>query len=218
MPWTTPPSPAWPPARARPGAATTPDAKTWLYRYGWNRPADPPPYLADAKTTIRKVEFTDQYDLKERMSLGSDGIAETTWPGVYNRSKLPGRHDYFELPDWNVYVEGGKAITFTLPDEPYNRLEFQGAAYGALTTDRRGRQGDPAGQAAQGRTAHLQPVRDPEGRQAAVRQRGAGNPDPGAGGLQRHRRRRAGRVHAGYVVRPGADPAPIRRWTSFRPS
>jgi hypothetical protein len=68
------------------------------------------------------------------MSLGSDGIAETTWPGVYNRSKLPGRHDYFELPDWNVYVEGGKAITFTLPDEAYNRLEFQGAAYGALTT------------------------------------------------------------------------------------
>ncbi|MBW8892882.1 MAG: hypothetical protein JF617_12300 [Burkholderiales bacterium] len=110
------------------------DAKTWLHRYGWDRPTDPPPYLADARTTIRKVEFTDQYDLKERMSLGSDGIAETTWPGVYNRSRLPGRHDYFELPDWNVYVEGGKAITFTLPDEPYNRLEFQGAAYGALTT------------------------------------------------------------------------------------
>jgi len=115
-------------------APTTTDAKTWLYRYGWNRPADPPPYLADARTTIRKVEFTDQYDIKERMSLGSDGIPETTWPGVYNRSKLPGRHDYFELPDWNVYVEGGKAVTFTLPDEPYNRLEFQGAAYGSLTT------------------------------------------------------------------------------------
>ncbi|WP_029912721.1 LamG-like jellyroll fold domain-containing protein [Caulobacter sp. UNC358MFTsu5.1] len=115
-------------------APATTDAKTWLYRYGWNRPADPPPYLADARTTIRKVEFTDQYDIKERMSLGSDGIPETTWPGVYNRSKLPGRHDYFELPDWNVYVEGGKAVTFTLPDEPYNRLEFQGAAYGSLTT------------------------------------------------------------------------------------
>ena len=110
------------------------DNKTWLYRYGWDRPADPPPYLADKATTIRKVEFTDQFDIKERMSLGSDGIPETTWPGVYNRSKLPGRHDYFELPDWNVYVEGGKAITFTLPDEPYNRLEFQGAAYGSLST------------------------------------------------------------------------------------
>jgi hypothetical protein len=115
-------------------AVAAPDAKTWLHRYGWDRPTDPPPYLTDARTTIRKVEFTDQFDLKERMSLGSDGIAETTWPGVYNRSRLPGRHDYFELPDWNVYVEGGKAITFTLPDEPYNRLEFQGAAYGSLTT------------------------------------------------------------------------------------
>jgi hypothetical protein len=115
-------------------ATAVPDAKTWLYRYGWDSPADPPPYLADPKTRIRKVEFADQFDLKERMTLGSDGIAETTWPGVYNRSKLPGRHDYFELPDWNVYVEGGKAITFTLPDEPYNRLEFQGAAYGTLTT------------------------------------------------------------------------------------
>lgn len=114
-------------------AAPAPDMKAWLYRYGWNRPADPPPYLADAATRIRKVEFTEQFDLKERMSLGSDGIAETTWPGVYNRSKLPGRHDYFELPDWNVYTEGGKGITFTLPNEPWNRLEFQGAAYGTLT-------------------------------------------------------------------------------------
>ena len=122
------------PAPAPIQVSAKPDLKTWLYRYGWNRPADPPPYLADARTTIRKVEFTDQFDRQQRMSLGSDGIAETTWPGVYNRSKLPGRHDYFELPDWNVYVEGGKAITFTLPDEPYNRLEFQGAAYGALTT------------------------------------------------------------------------------------
>jgi hypothetical protein len=120
--------------KAPPSAVAVPDTKTWLHRYGWDRPTDPPPYLADARTTIRKVEFTDQFDLKERMSLGSDGIAETTWPGVYNRSRLPGRHDYFELPDWNVYVEGGKAITFTLPDEPYNHLEFQGAAYGSLTT------------------------------------------------------------------------------------
>ncbi|MDI1364683.1 MAG: LamG domain-containing protein [bacterium] len=108
--------------------------KTWLHRYGWDRPADPPVYLADAATTIRKVEFTDQYDIKQRLSQGSDGIAETTWPGVYNRSRLPGRHDYFELPDWNTYVEGGKVVTFTLPDEPWNHLEFQGAAYGSLTS------------------------------------------------------------------------------------
>jgi hypothetical protein len=105
----------------------------WWLRYGWNRPKDPPPHLADAATRIRKVEFTDARDLQERMSGANDGIAETTWPGVYNRSRLPGRHDYYELPDWNVYVEGGKSITFTLPQEPWNRLEFQGAAYGHLT-------------------------------------------------------------------------------------
>ena len=105
----------------------------WWLRYGWNRPQDPPPYLTDAATRIRKVEFTDARDLKQRMTGANDGIPETTWPGVYNRSRLPGRHDYFELPDWNVYVEGGKSITFSLPPEPWNRLEFQGAAYGHLT-------------------------------------------------------------------------------------
>ena len=103
----------------------------WAHRYGFDGPA--PILLAAPATRIRKVEFTDAWDLKERMSLASDGIAETTWPGVYNRSRLPGRHDYFELPDWNVYVEGGKAITFDLPNEPWNHLEFQGAAYGTLT-------------------------------------------------------------------------------------
>jgi hypothetical protein len=56
---------------------------------------------------------------------GTDGIAETTWPGVYNRSRLPGRNDYFQLPDWNVYVEGGKQLTLTLPDgETVNRIEI----------------------------------------------------------------------------------------------
>jgi hypothetical protein len=105
----------------------------WWLRYGWNRAADPPPYLAGPATRIRKVEFTDARDLKERMNGANDGIPETTWPGVYNRSRLPGRHDYYELPDWNVYVEGGRSITFTLPPEPWNRLEFQGAAYGPLT-------------------------------------------------------------------------------------
>lgn len=104
----------------------------WWSRYGWNRRATPP-YLADASTRIRKVEFTGVYDLKQLMTAGSDGIAETTWPGVYNRSRLPGRHDYFELPDWNTYVEGGKSVRFLLPEEPWNRIEFQGAAYGALT-------------------------------------------------------------------------------------
>ncbi|GAA0529657.1 hypothetical protein FHS83_002460 [Rhizomicrobium palustre] len=105
----------------------------WRLRYGWNRPNDPPFYLTAPSTHIRLVPFTAAWDLKERMTNGNDGIAETTWPGVYNRSKLPGRDDYFELPDWNVYVEGGKSVTFDLPKEPWNHVEFQGAAFGKLT-------------------------------------------------------------------------------------
>lgn len=103
----------------------------WKQRYGWNKSA--PPLLADAKTTIRKVEFADAKDIKQWMWRANDGISETTWPGVYNRSRLPGRDDYFQLPDWNVYVDGGKALTLTLPDEPINRIEIQGPAYGDMT-------------------------------------------------------------------------------------
>lgn len=103
----------------------------WLHRYGWD--AGAPPVLDAPVTTVRKVEFADARDLKEWMWKGVDGIAETTWPGVYNRSKLPGRDDYFELPDWNVYVEGGKRYDLTVPPgERFNRVEIRGAAYGSL--------------------------------------------------------------------------------------
>ena len=105
----------------------------WNLRYGWNRPGDAPVELTAPVTTIRKVEFTDAKDIKEFMYKATDGIAETTWPGVYNRSRLPGRNDYFPLPDWNVYVDGGKTLTLTLPNEPWNHIELQGAAYGDLT-------------------------------------------------------------------------------------
>jgi hypothetical protein len=104
----------------------------WLWRWGWNRKGDAPPLLSAPVTRIRKVEFADARDLKEWMWKATDGIAETTWPGVYNRSRLPGRNDYFTLPDWNVYVEGGKQLTLTLPQKPWNHLEIQGAAYGRL--------------------------------------------------------------------------------------
>jgi hypothetical protein len=105
----------------------------WRTRFGWT--GSPPPALGAASTTIRKVEFADAKDIKQWMYKGVDGIAETTWPGVYNRSRLEGRNDYFQLPDWNTYVEGGKAYDLTLPDEPWNRLEITGAAYGQLTFD-----------------------------------------------------------------------------------
>lgn len=105
----------------------------WNWRYGWNRKGDVPVALTAPVTVIRKVEFADAKDIKEWMYKATDGIAETTWPGVYNRSRLPGRNDYFQLPDWNVYVEGGKTLTLTLPNEPWNHIELQGAAYGNLT-------------------------------------------------------------------------------------
>lgn len=103
----------------------------WLHRYGWDRSV--PPLLDAPVTTVRKVEFADAKDLKQSMWRGVDGIAETTWPGVYNRSRLPGRDDYFELPDWNTYVEGGKRYDLTVPaGERVNRVEIRGAAYGSL--------------------------------------------------------------------------------------
>ncbi|MBI0475368.1 LamG domain-containing protein [Sphingomonas sp. MA1305] len=108
------------------------DRSAWLHRFGWDKTS--PPLLTDPVTRIRKIEFADAKDLKEWMYKGVDGIAETTWPGVYNRSKLPGRDDYFELPDWNVYVEGGKRYDLTVPaGETFNRVEIRGAAYGHLS-------------------------------------------------------------------------------------
>jgi len=116
------------------GDLSNPDTLAeWNLRYGWNRPGDVPVELTAPVTTIRKVEFSDARDIKEFMYKATDGINETTWPGVYNRSRLPGRNDYFPLPDWNTYVDGGKTLTLTLPNEPWNHIELEGAAYGNLT-------------------------------------------------------------------------------------
>jgi hypothetical protein len=123
-------------ALVAPAAAPTPAAAedwhaAWNRRFGFDQGSAP--YLADPVTRIRRVEFTDQRDIAQRMWKGNDGIRETTWPGVYNRSRLPGRHDYFTLPDWDVYSMGGKSATWFLPDEPWNQVEIQGAAYGQLS-------------------------------------------------------------------------------------
>ncbi len=104
----------------------------WWLRHGWNRPADFPAPLPAPATTIRKVQINDVYDLKRWWWKGTDGIRETTWPGVYNRSRLTGRFDYFQLPDWDCYSLSGKSVVFDLPDEPWNHLEFEGGAWGKL--------------------------------------------------------------------------------------
>ncbi len=105
----------------------------WYFHYGWNRPGDIPTPLDSPFTTVRKVEIHDAYDLKRWWWKGTDGIRETTWPGVYNRSKLTGRFDYFQLPDWDCYALSGKSVTFYMPDEPWNHLEIQGGAWGNVS-------------------------------------------------------------------------------------
>jgi hypothetical protein len=105
----------------------------WWFHYGWNRPNDIPAPLDSAFTTVRKVEIHDVYDLKRWWWKATDGIRETTWPGVFNRSRLVGRNDYFQLPDWDCYSLSGKALTFYMPDEPWNHLEISGGAWGNMS-------------------------------------------------------------------------------------
>ena len=98
--------------------------------FGWNNPGNMPPYLENENTSVKKVEISDAYDLKRWWWKANDGIMETTWPGVHNRSFLPGRTDYFILPDWDCYDASGWAVDFLMPDEPWNYVEMCGAAFG----------------------------------------------------------------------------------------
>ena len=108
----------------------------WWLRYGWNRPGDVPPPLPAREVSVRKVEVREAFDHKQWWWKGNDGIRETVWPSLYNRSSLPGHSDYMIQPDWNCYSVSGKSITFTMPDEPWNHIEIAGAAYGTLTVQR----------------------------------------------------------------------------------
>ncbi|MCK4854338.1 MAG: LamG domain-containing protein, partial [Bacteroidales bacterium] len=108
----------------------------WWDRHGWNLPNDPPPELLSGNTTIKKVGIHEAYDVKRWMWKANDGIRETTWPGVYNMSRLPGRYDYFVYPDWDCYSMSGQSIKFLLPEEPWNHIEVWGKAWGQLTWEK----------------------------------------------------------------------------------
>ena len=128
----SPTTPAPPPETYASGHAENWQTE-WNLKYGWNRPGDSPVVLDSAYTTIRKVEIHDVYDLARWWWKATDGIRETTWPGVFNRSRLIGRDDFYELPDWDCYSLSGKAVTFDMPDEPWNHLEIAGGAWGNMS-------------------------------------------------------------------------------------
>ena len=107
----------------------------WWLRNGWNLPNSPPQLLPSQETGIRKVEIHDAWDIKRWYWKANDGIRETTWPGVYNMSRLPGRYDYFVLPDWDCYSGSGQSVKFSIPDEPWNHVEIYGKAWGQITLE-----------------------------------------------------------------------------------
>ncbi|MBQ9400226.1 MAG: hypothetical protein IJU27_06265 [Bacteroidales bacterium] len=105
-------------------------AREWNHFYGFDTAT--PPYLEDQATTVRKVSLNESYDLARWWWKGNDGIRETTWPGVYNRSRIEGRNDYFQLPDWDCYSTSGIQVRFNMPQEPWNYVEISGGAFGRL--------------------------------------------------------------------------------------
>ena len=115
------------------GVQTALSEEEWWFHYGWSRQSSPPTPLIASTTVVRKVEIHDAYDLNRWWWKATDGIPETTWPGVYNRSRLVGRNDYFQLPDWDCYSLSGKSVTFSMPDEPWNHLEITGGAFGTMS-------------------------------------------------------------------------------------
>ena len=102
----------------------------WRHFYGFDGAT--PPVLDAPATTIRKLGINDIYDLKRWYWKAGDGIRETTWPGVYNRSRIEGRNDYFQLPDWDCYSTSGRQVRFLLPGERWNYVELTGGAFGEL--------------------------------------------------------------------------------------
>lgn len=126
--------------------------EAWQHRQGFDAPTPATALAQGETTTIRKVQIQKAYDEKRWYWKGCDGIEETTWPGVYNRSRLPGRFDYIQLPDWDCYSTSGRQVRFVMPDEPWNQVELTGAAYGtlAVSADTLGTNARQIGDVAQG--------------------------------------------------------------------
>ena len=102
----------------------------WRHTLGFD--AEPAPCLEEENTIAKRIGIHDAYDIKRWYWKSNDGILETTWPGVYNRSRIEGRNDYFQLPDWDCYYDSGKAVRYNMPDEPWNYVEVIGGAFGEL--------------------------------------------------------------------------------------
>ncbi|MBP5224004.1 MAG: hypothetical protein J6Z38_00255 [Lachnospiraceae bacterium] len=112
----------------------------WFLRCGFNR--DDRPRAMKERMVVRKVGIADAYDLKRWYWKACDGIRETTWPGTFNRSRLTGRNDYYQLPDWDCYSGSGKTVTFTIPEhEKFNHIEIAGSAYGQAVRVEVGQEG-----------------------------------------------------------------------------
>lgn len=107
-------------------------AEAWKHRYGFDGTTATPMLVNGQTTSVRRVQIQKAYDEKRWYWKGCDGIDETTWPGVYNRSRLAGRFDYIQLPDWDCYSTSGKQVRFIMPDEAWNHIEMTGSAYGTL--------------------------------------------------------------------------------------
>lgn len=108
----------------------------WFYRHGWDNPETMPMKLDGSSTwSVRKVEIHDVRDQKKWTWRTNDGMRESVWPDVYNRSQLLERSDYFIEPDWYCYSTSGKQISYNMPDEPWNYIEMTGAAYGTAEVE-----------------------------------------------------------------------------------
>ncbi len=111
---------------------SAPHMDSWARYYGFD--GQMPPALNPGSTSIRKVQINDCYDYKRWYWKACDGLKETTWPGVYNRSRIVGRNDYFQLPDWDCYSFSGTDVRFVIP-EKWNHVEITGGAFGKLSSD-----------------------------------------------------------------------------------